>query len=254
MSVEQQAGLLLVCMHVQQFQIAADAARLVLQRRRRRRVQRRRMFWVRPWLEAARRFQHGHYHRLMTELRLEDPCSYFNYLRVPLTLFDELLDRLRPRNKMTTRYRKALEPGLKLAMTLRHLASGDRYASMKFEFRVPHNTMSLCVREVCQAIIDEFKDECIQCPTTEEEWRAISAEFERRWNVPHACGALDGKHIACRLSSKQLDFISVLPTSRQSSARTPWKRGANAVEARCERQERRANAVKNVVQAPWNAT
>ena len=29
-SVEQQAGLLLVCMQVQQFQIAADAARLVL--------------------------------------------------------------------------------------------------------------------------------------------------------------------------------------------------------------------------------
>ena len=29
-----------------------------------------------------------------------------------------------------------------------------------------------------------------------------------------------------------------------SSTRTPWKRGANAVEARCERQERRANAVK----------
>ena len=38
--------------------------------------------------------------------------------------------------------------------------------------------------------------------------------------------------------------VSVLPTIRQSSARTPWKRGANAVEARSERQERRANAVK----------
>ena len=36
MSVEQQAGLLLVCMQGQQFQIAADAARLVLQRHRRR--------------------------------------------------------------------------------------------------------------------------------------------------------------------------------------------------------------------------
>ena len=40
------------------------------------------------------------------------------------------------------------------------------------------------------------------------------------------------------------DFVSVLPTSRQSSTRTPWKRGVNAVEAWCERQERRANAVK----------
>ena len=35
---------------------------------------------------------------------------------------------------------------------------------MKFDFRVPHNTMSVCVREVCQAVqalIDEYKDECI---------------------------------------------------------------------------------------------
>ncbi len=35
---------------------------------------------------------------------------------------------------------------------------------MKFDFRVPHNTMSVCVREVCraaQALIDEYKDECI---------------------------------------------------------------------------------------------
>eukprot|EP00105_Crassostrea_gigas_P007335 XP_011421541.1 PREDICTED: protein ALP1-like [Crassostrea gigas] len=83
-------------------------------------------------------------------------------------------------------------------MTIRHLATGDRYASMKFDFRVPHNTISLCVREVCQAIVSEYKDECIQCPTTVEEWQAISSEFSRRWNVPHACGALDGKHIVCR--------------------------------------------------------
>ena len=42
----------LCVMQVQQFQIAADATRLVLQRRRRRRAQRRRMLWARPWLET----------------------------------------------------------------------------------------------------------------------------------------------------------------------------------------------------------
>ena len=76
----------------------------------------------------------------MPDLRYEDPSSYVNYLRVAPTLFDELLDRLRHRiTKQATRYRKALEPGLKLAMTMRHLASGDRYTSMKFDFRVPGN-------------------------------------------------------------------------------------------------------------------
>ena len=105
-------------------------------------------------------------------------------------MFDELLDRLGPLiTKQDTPYRKALEPGLKLATTMRHLASGDRYASMKFDFRVPHNTMSLCVREVCQALIEEFKDECIQCPTTEAAWRVISEAFERT-NAPRLMGTM----------------------------------------------------------------
>ena len=135
----------------------------------------------------------------MSELRGEDPASYFNFLRVPPEMFDELHERLRPRcTKQDTTFRKAIEPGLKIAMTLRHLASGDKYASMKFDFRVPHNTMSLCVREVCQAIVDEYKNEVIACPTTASEWRAIAEQFARRWNTPHACGALDGKHVACR--------------------------------------------------------
>ena len=57
-------------------------------------------------------------------------------------MFDELLGRLGSLiAKQDTLYRKALEPGLKLAMTMRHLASGDRYSIMKFDFRVPHNTM-----------------------------------------------------------------------------------------------------------------
>ena len=40
--------------------------------------------------------------------------------------------------------------------------------------RVPHNSISLLIPEVCQAIIDEYKDELMKSPNTPEEWRDIS--------------------------------------------------------------------------------
>ena len=42
----------------------------------------------------------------------------------------------------------------------------------------------------------------MNCPTTPEGWRAISDKFLQKWNFPHTCCALDGKHIACKCPPK----------------------------------------------------
>ena len=139
----------------------------VIRTRRQRRKPRERRCWVRPWLDVGRRIQFGHFHQLMPELRHEDPASFINFLRIQPEMFDELVRRLGPRcTKKNTNWRKSIEAEMKIAITIRHLASGDNYSSMKFNFRVPQNTISLIVREVCEAIVEEFKDEVLSCPTT----------------------------------------------------------------------------------------
>jgi hypothetical protein len=156
-----------------------------------------RKFWVRPWIE--RRLQFGFYHHLMQELRVEDTNSFTNFLRMPPHIFDELLTMLYDNLlKQTTRMRQPLEPGLKLAMTLRHLATGATYTCMQYGWRVPANTISVVVREVCNVINQVMREEYVKCPVAADDWKVISDEFWSRWNFPHTCGAIDGKHIAIK--------------------------------------------------------
>ncbi len=174
-------------------------------RRRRRRPRRggrprkKRKWWVRPFGTYDRRLQYGHYDNLMQELGVDDPTSYFNFLRMSPAMFEELLVRITPRiQKKETRMRKPHSPGLKLAITLRYLATGEKYPSLQYGFRVSRHSVAIIIPEVCTAIHQELADEVIKFPEDEDGWREVAAKFERKWNVPHAIGALDGKHIRIR--------------------------------------------------------
>ncbi|KAG0728663.1 putative nuclease HARBI1 [Chionoecetes opilio] len=188
--------LMLMQQHMNQ---ALHAHQYIVDRRRRRRLRRRaaRSIWVRNWI--SRRPEHGLYDCLMVELRNEDPRAFQNFMRMPPDMFDEVVERLRPAlTKKTTHWRAPLDPGLKVALTLRHLASGAKYRDMQYGWRVPHNTISIVVREVCMAIVDEYREELLKPPQNDEDWRQITDNWMRRWNFPHVIGAIDGKHVACK--------------------------------------------------------
>jgi len=138
----------------------------------------------------------GQYDTLLRELNKEDPQSYRNFLRLDNDLFEEMVEKVTPYiEKETTKMRTPLEPALKLAVTLRYLATGNHYKSMAYDFRVAPNTISKFIPEVCEAITEAYKDEVMPAVDTADKWMEIAEGFEERWNMPHCCGALDGKHI-----------------------------------------------------------
>ncbi|XP_060561924.1 putative nuclease HARBI1 [Ruditapes philippinarum] len=157
---------------------------------------RRRSIWVKPWLQ--RRVFYGQYDTLMMELMRESRGDFKTYLRMEPEMFREILTRVAPRITKNKQRRPPLEAGLKVAITMRFLATGNSYHSLAFDFRVAHNTISLFVPEVCEAIVAEFKDEVICTPSTPDEWIEVANKFRRRWDFHHTCGALDGKHIAIK--------------------------------------------------------
>ena len=51
------------------------------------------------------------------------------------------------------------------------------------------------VYEVCEATWKALQPEYVKMPSYEEEWLAVSKDFEEIWNFPNCVGAIDGKHI-----------------------------------------------------------
>ena len=48
----------------------------------------------------------------------------------------------------------------------------------------------------------ELKHDVFDCYVDSDTWERVAEEFKMRWNVPHARGALYGKHVAIRKPPK----------------------------------------------------
>ena len=140
---------------------------------------------------------HGQYEALlMSELYHNDEKAFKNFTRLPTEMYDEVLSRIETRlKKKDTRWRDSLPAGLKLAVVLRHIATGDSYKTLMYGFRVSDSAISKFLPSVLRAIIEEYAEEVIDTPTTPEEWMELEDTMRNVWQVPHSFGGIDGKHV-----------------------------------------------------------
>ena len=163
----------------------------------RQRPRRRHSMWVRRWL--LQREERGAYHNIMAELYATDIPGFTNFMRMTPEFFEMIKTRLESRlARQATNYRASISVGEKLALTIRYLATSESYTSLSCQFRVGRSTISKFLPQVCRAIHYKFTREYLRCSTTPDEWKELETEFRIRWNVPHALGALDGKHVALK--------------------------------------------------------
>ena len=98
--------------------------------------------------------------------------------------------------KKTTMMRQPTDPAIKIAITLRFLATGESYGSLMYQFRVHSSTISKFIPVFCNKIYETFKGRFLRLSDTTEELEIIENGTRCLWRFPNCIGAADGKHIA----------------------------------------------------------
>lgn len=115
---------------------------------------RKRRWWRRQLFQSSNRPAHD----LLDTLRLEDGMGFRNFVRMSPVDFEELLQMVGARiSKQNSTFRESVSPSVRLAATLRYLASGDSFTSLMYTFKVSKQIISVFVPVVCEAIISVLK-------------------------------------------------------------------------------------------------
>ena len=105
--------------------------------------------WCKQWMERRNKFTHIN---LLNELR-DEPSDFSNYLRMNESVYNELLSLISPLiKKKDTQMRVAISPHERLTATLRYLATGQPYESLKYSTRISPQALGRIIPETCEAL------------------------------------------------------------------------------------------------------
>ena len=119
--------------------------------------------------------------------QLDDPIAFGNFIQRPPELCQELEQRITAEFQSDrTLMRDPVSPGVKLVVTLRHLATGDSYTTLQYAFRVASAPIKKFVPEVCDAIIKAYRDQVVQCPHSQRIgcWSSPSSARGGTFHMP----------------------------------------------------------------------
>ncbi|KAH7938904.1 hypothetical protein HPB52_002192 [Rhipicephalus sanguineus] len=97
--------------------------------------------------------------------------------------------------------REPISPGERLAMCLRHLASGMSIPDVAMAFRVGIETARLAIHCTCR-VLWEVLSPLYMKPPMGAQWHEIASGFWQRWQFLNWLAAVDGKHVQIKCPRK----------------------------------------------------
>ena len=118
---------------------------------------------------------------MVRELAVDDREMYFRYVRMTPDRMEYLLSLGAPYiTKISINYREPISPKQRLSLTLRHFATRDSHISLSLQYRIGRQTISKIIPETCKAVYDVVVPEYVNTSSSQEDWLAISEQFEGR--------------------------------------------------------------------------
>ena len=122
-----------------------------------------------------------------------------------LYIVNELEDDI---TRTDSKLQKAIPTFQRVALTIYFMASTAEYCSVANLFGVSRSFVSLCVKEVCQAIVKRLKSRYITIPKG-DDLKQVMAIYKEKWGFPMCAGAIDGTHVPIKVPSQNhTDYVN----------------------------------------------
>ncbi|XP_030380143.1 uncharacterized protein LOC115628264 [Scaptodrosophila lebanonensis] len=154
---------------------------------------RRRLEWTKEWLRKNQA-EFLSKENLLSELQSrKNECYHLNYfLAITESQFRYLVQKLEPiiSQYAPQRKKKSFSAEERLAITLKYLATGEVHSCRNYCFRASKFVINEMIANICLGFYEHLKDQYVQLPKTDEQWRNAATDMERKHNLPQCVGNL----------------------------------------------------------------